>query len=105
LLASAKKNEVLIMPAGSVDSDVHASDKVYSGWSTDQILSEVMDVKSLDNKQHSKLVEAALAQAEKGDLVGLSGAIVDLELVSHPSDTIVTVLKAKYASLLALKDD
>lgn len=105
LLASAKKNEVLVMPAGSVDSEIHASDKVYSGWTTDQILSEVMDVKSLDNKQRTKLIEAAMTQAEKKDLNGLSKAIADLEVVSHPSDTIVTVFKAKYAALVALKDD
>lgn len=105
LLASAKKNEVIIMPAGIIDSLVEASDQVYSGWSTDQILSEVMEVKSLDNKEHHKLVSAALTEAESGNVKRLESAIKRLELVSHPSDTIVTVLKAKLASLVALRDD
>ncbi|EZP64243.1 AAA family ATPase [Pseudomonas sp. RIT357] len=105
LLASAKKSEVLIMPVGSVERDIHASDQIYSGWTTDQILSEVMDVKSLENKDHHRLVTAALAQAELKSLKGLEQAIINLEAVSHPSDTIVTVLKTKLASLVALKDD
>jgi len=105
LLASAKKNEVLIMPAGSVDRSVSPSGKVYSGWTTDQILSEVMEVKSLDNKEHHVLVSAALVQAENKSIPGLEKAIKKLEVVSHPSDTIITVLKAKLASLVALKDD
>lgn len=105
LLASAKKNEVLIMPAGTIDRSVSPSGKVYSGWTTDQILSEVMEVKSLDNKEHHVLVSAALVQAENKSISGLEKAIKKLEVVSHPSDTIITVLKAKLASLVALKDD
>lgn len=105
LLASAKKNEVIIMPANNIGGYISSSDQVYSGWSTDQILSDVMDVKSLDNKEHQRLVSRALELAENRNLSGLEEAIHNLEMVSHPSDTIVTVLKVKLASLVALKND
>ncbi|MBC3948220.1 AAA family ATPase [Pseudomonas folii] len=105
LLASAKENEVLIMPANAVGGEITSSDQLYSGWSTDQILTDVMDVKSLENKDYQRLIGAAISRAEERDLGGLEEAIASLERVAHPSDTIVIVLKAKLASLVALKDD
>lgn len=105
LLASAKENEVLIMPANAEGGEITPSDQMYSGWSTDQILTDVMDVKSLENKDYQRLIGIAIAKAEQRNLVELEASIGALERVAHPSDTIVTVLKAKLASLVALKDD
>ncbi|WP_334597258.1 AAA family ATPase [Pseudomonas alvandae] len=105
LLASARENEVIIMPANSIGGVISSSSQRYSGWSTDQILTDVMDVRSLNNKDHERLISIALTEAENGNLPGLETAIENLEAISHPSDTIVTVLKVKQASLVALKDD
>lgn len=105
LLASAGKNEILILPAESGVFSISGVDKAFSGWTTDQILSEVMGVVSLDNKDYERLTSNALEQIEIGSIAGLQNAINELANICHPSDTIVTVLKAKLAGMVALKND
>lgn len=78
---------------------------MYSGWNTDQILSEIMGVKSLENKLYEELVAAALQQIDNNSVQGLKSAIAKLTEVCHPSDSIVTVLKTRLASMVALQDD
>jgi energy-coupling factor transporter ATP-binding protein EcfA2 len=102
LLASAKAGEVIVMPADGTGGQVRPSPKRLSGWSTDQILTDVMEVKSIENKDYERLISEALIQSEAQSLEGLHRAIVELEKICHPSDTIVTVLKAKYAALVAI---
>lgn len=101
LLASAKDGEVIVMPSEGTGGHITPSPKRFSGWSTDQILTDIMDVKSIENKDYERLVSEALMQSEARSLDGLLGAINALEQICHPSDTIVTVLKAKHASLVA----
>lgn len=108
LLASALKNEVIVMPG-----KVFANDEIkllphaqsFSGWTTDQILSEVMGVKSLDNKLHERLVAAALKEVEEKNVERLRSALEELRLVSHPDNTILVVLTARLAALEALDHD
>lgn len=107
LLASARAGEVIVMrpeDRGGV-FDLSPSNKSYSGWSTDQILTEIMDVRSIENKLYEKLIHSAMAQAEARSVIGLSKAIEDLEVVCHPSDAIVTVLKSRLAALMATEND
>lgn len=108
LLASALKDEVILMPGNDFSNDEirlapHAQS--FSGWTTDQILSEVMGVKSLDNKLHEKLVAAALKEVEEKNVEKLRSAIEELRLVSHPDNTILVVLTARLAALEALDHD
>lgn len=107
LLASAQSEEVIVMPKtyGREAYSLEPSKKMYSGWSTDQILSELMGVKSLENKQYEKLISNAFKSIESGSVQDLSEVIIELELVSHPSDTIVTVLKARLAAMVAIDHD
>ncbi|WCM53367.1 AAA family ATPase [Pseudomonas sp. WJP1] len=102
LLASAKDGEVIIMPSDGTGGHITPSPYRFSGWSTDQILTDVMEVKSIENKDYERLISEALTQSEARSLEGLLRAITALEQICHPSDTIVTVLKAKYASLVAM---
>ena len=50
LIASAKAGEIIKLPSGEDTIEIQASDKSYSGWSTDEILEDVMEVKNLENK-------------------------------------------------------
>lgn len=101
LLASAKEGEVIIMPSDGTGGHITPSPYRFSGWSTDQILTDVMEVRSIENKEYEQLVSEALTQSEARSLEGLLSAISALEKICHPNDTIITVLKAKYASLVA----
>ncbi|MCJ7959621.1 MAG: AAA family ATPase [Pseudomonas sp.] len=107
LLASAQQGEVIVMPKtyGREIYNLEPSSKMYSGWNTDQILSEVMGVRSLDNKQYEQLVSKAFECVENGLVLELETAIDNLLLVAHPSDTIVMVLQAKLAAMVATKND
>ncbi len=107
LLSSAKENEIIVMERNhdQNEHDLRPSDKRYSGWSTDQILSEVMGVVSLENKDYEKLISSAFDKMEEGNIQGLRVAIDTLAEIAHPNDSILTVLNAKYASMVALSDD
>lgn len=107
LLASAKENEIIIMNRDPEKSEysIKPTPKTFSGWNTDQILSEVMGVVSLENKNYEKLISEAFDLVEEGSLAGLESAISRLKDVAHPSDPILTVLNAKYAALVALSND
>jgi predicted ATP-binding protein involved in virulence len=101
LLASAEPGEIIPMPKAYTEDryDLEPINKSYSGWTTDEILTDVMGVESLENKDYERLVSAAMDAAEKKDKVELEKIITELEKISHPSDSIVTVLKIKLASL------
>jgi len=106
LLSSAGESEVIIMQKQDDNRyTLQPSEMRFSGWNTDQILSEIMGVKSLENKDYEKLVAIALLKTEEGSAQGLRDAISNLVEVCHPSDSIVTVLKARLASMVALQDD
>jgi len=101
LIASAKSNEIIILPPFSRTVDVMPTSKTYSGWTTDQILEDIMGVKSLENKLYNRLLKEALDCVNKNDLEKLKEIIAELEKFTHPSDVIVQQLKLKLASLLA----
>lgn len=107
LLASAKENEVIIMTRnpGHYEAFLKPTDKKFSGWSTDQILSEVMGVVSLDNKDYERLISQAFDTIERRSISELSLAIDRLAEVAHPSDSILTILRARYASMVAESND
>ncbi|WP_345986029.1 AAA family ATPase [Sulfurimonas sp. HSL-1656] len=107
LLSSAKENEIIIMDRTYEQSEYYLkpTPKRFSGWNTDQILSEIMGVRSLDNKDYEKLISEAFDKIEEGSLEGLQNAIEELSKIAHPSDSVLTVLTAKYASMLAMSND
>jgi energy-coupling factor transporter ATP-binding protein EcfA2 len=107
LLASAGPGEIIRMPKAYTDEryDLNPDEKAYSGWTTDEILADVMEVESLDNKDYERLVNVAMQACETKDIAALKEAITNLAKVSHPDNTIVTVLQTKLASLELTKDD
>ncbi|ART83793.1 hypothetical protein CBP31_15070 [Oceanisphaera profunda] len=105
LLASAKSNEVIVMPSniGSCDfNELHPTKSVFSGWSTDQILLDVMGVVSLENKIYESLITEAFESIEHGSIATLRKIIEQLKAICHPNDTIVMVLNTRLASMVAL---
>lgn len=101
LLASAKEGEVIIMnrETGKTEYYFKPSDKRYSGWNTDQILEDVMGVKSLKNKDYERLIDEALDAYESKDKTKLLSVMEHLKNITHSDDTIVQVLEMKMASL------
>jgi len=108
LLASAANNEVIVMPARANANEplrLIPTRRTYAGWNTDQILSDVMGVKSLDNKVYERLVSAALQSVRKKNLEQLKEVMNQLRSVCHPDDSILVVLTAEFAALEALDHD
>jgi energy-coupling factor transporter ATP-binding protein EcfA2 len=101
LLSSARPGEIIRMPKAYTEPcyNLAPDPKAYSGWTTDEILTGVMEVESLDNKTYERLVNAANAAVDRKDIAALKQAISELEKVSHPDNTIVIVLKTRLASL------
>ncbi len=106
VLASARAGEVIAMPANvrgqCIVSPIPHS---YSGWTTDQILTEVMGVRSLDNKQYELLVHQGFDCVENKDSDRLKLVIDELRSISHPDDAIVKVLDVRLASLILSEND
>lgn len=101
LLASAKEGEVIIMSRETGKTEYHfePSNKRYSGWSTDQILEDVMGVISLKNKDYERLIDEAFDAYETKDKLKLLTVMEQLKRITHSDDTIVQVLEMKMASL------
>jgi len=99
LISMARPNEIIILPEFSRIINVEATSRTFSGWSTDQILQDIMRVKSLENKLYSKFFNEARKCIEQKDIEGLNRIIVKLKEISHPSDTIVKQLEINRATL------
>jgi energy-coupling factor transporter ATP-binding protein EcfA2 len=102
LLASAGLDEIIRMPASYTDDiyNLTPDEKAYSGWTTDEILTDVMSVDSLENKDYERLVKEALRKYDEKDIQGLEKCIVDLRRITHPNNEIITVLQTRLASLM-----
>jgi len=98
LIATAKEGEVIVMKEDSV-LDLKPQRNRFIGWNTEQILEEIMDVKSLDNKEYAKLVNEAMDFLQLKDSQNLETTMHKLEEIAHPNDTIISVIKIKLASL------
>jgi len=106
LLSSAEENEVIVMQK-QIDNTyfLKPSDKRFSGWNTDQILSEVMGVKSLDNKDYELFISKAFVEIENRSVEGLKTAITKFSTICHPNDSVLTVLNLRLASMMAVSND
>ncbi|ENQ8613763.1 AAA family ATPase [Vibrio fluvialis] len=107
VLSSAKANEVIILSISSEKKtlDLKPSEKSFSGWSTDQILADIMGVESLENKLYERLIAQSFELADNSDIMGLTSVLEELKAITHPNDVIVPVLQAKLASLVATNND
>ncbi|MDD3417847.1 MAG: AAA family ATPase [Lachnospiraceae bacterium] len=100
LIASAHSGEIIKILSGENIVNLKATNKRYSGWNTDEILEDVMDVKNLENKEWNSSISEAMQAIEKGDAKYLKTCIDNMEIIVHPNNTIVNALKIKLAELL-----
>ena len=101
LLASAESGETIILPReyGKKDYIVKPTSRKFSGWNTDQILLDVMDVKSLASKDYEQAIHRAFTAIEQSSTEQLEKEIQGLEKISHPDDSIVAVLTTRLAAM------
>lgn len=100
LIASAKAGEIIKLPSGEDTIEIQASDKSYSGWSTDEILEDVMEVKNLENKEYNIELKKAMEYIVNRDIENIEKSIEKLEQIVHPNNTIVNQMKIKLAELM-----
>ncbi len=100
MVATANSNELLIFEGISRRVKLKPSKKTYSGWTTDQILEDLMGVKNLESKKYNVLLKIAFDWIAENNSNKLKEIIKELEQISHPSDTVVSQLKIKLASML-----
>lgn len=100
LLASAKSGEIIALDNNPDEiTNIKPLERSYSGWSTDQILEELMGVKSLENKDYSIMVREGLDLIKERKVDELATFINDFEQIAHPEDTLLTTFKFKLAEL------
>ena len=100
LIASACTGEIIKIPSGENVIDIEPSNKSYSGWSTDEILEDVMEVKNLENKNYNVVLKRAMDCIINRDIDGIKQSIEQLDIIVHPNNTIVNEIKIKLAELL-----
>ncbi len=100
MVATANPNELLIFEGISRKVKLKPSNKTYSGWTTDQILEDLMGVKNLESKKYNLLLKRAFDCIAENNPNEVKEIIKELEKISHPSDTVVSQLKIKLASML-----
>jgi len=106
VLASAHTGEVIAMPSCvSGKCSIAPQPHSYSGWTTDQILTEIMGVRSLENKQYEILVRQAFDCVEEKDSAGLRSVIEQLHAIAHPDDPILKVLEVRLGSVILSEND
>jgi len=100
LIASAYAGEIIKIPYENSAIDIKPNDKVYSGWSTDEILEDVMEVKNLENKLYSVALKNAMDYITQNDIEGVKKSIEQLDSIVHPNNTIVNEIKIKLAEMI-----
>ena len=99
LISSAAPGELIILPELTRRLTVGPTPQSYNGWNTDEILADIMGVRSLENKVYSVLIQQAMENVAQHDLDALKQSIKELQNILHPSNTILQVLQTKLAAL------
>lgn len=98
VVASANNGEIIIIPKDD-EFNVKPLQTNYSGWSTDQILEDIMGVSNLDNKLYNSLIDKANVYFNNRNKEQFKEVVEEIEKCSHPNDTLTSVLKIKLAQL------
>ncbi len=105
LISRANENEIIRIPKLSRIINAKPETESFGGWSTDQILEDLMGVESIQNKPYEILLDKAIKSYEENKPKELEERIKDLDKITHPSDIVVTKLKIKLAELKLKKND
>ncbi len=99
LISTAEKNEIIYLKEFNRIINIKPLQKTFSGWTTDQILKDLMGVESLENKLYNKLIKQANEFILKKEIKNLKKIIKELDLITHKSDIIVQSLKIRLVNL------
>lgn len=99
LLATAAENEIIDLSQTQHHTTIEPKNYAYYGWSTDNILSDIMQVKSLENKTHLQLIRQAHENIKDHNPKALQDTITKLKQVCHPHDAIVQALEIKLITM------
>ena len=105
LISSARQGEIIKIPVDKDVINVKPSGISYAGWSTEEILEDVMDVKGLENKVLALQIKNAMDAVESKNVNGLKKAIEKLQEIVHPNNIITETLKIKLAELMLVNGD
>jgi energy-coupling factor transporter ATP-binding protein EcfA2 len=106
-LASAGPGEVIIMPKAYTEEKytLVPRKKAFSGWNTEQILTEIMGVESLEKTEYAKLYDSATEAYTGKNIKKLKEIIASLEAICHPDDPAVAALKTRLAALIVSRSE
>lgn len=79
-----------------IDSINDEKDVSFAGWSTDEILQDIMNV-DLHDENHYQLIEQILEEIAQAKFDIAESLLLDLERITHPNNSILKVLKLKMA--------
>lgn len=105
LIASAKQGEIIKIPINENVVNVKATSQVYSGWSTEEILEDVMEVKGLENKALALIFKDAMNAIESKDINELKNIIEKLKAIVHPNNIMIETLQIKLAELMLVNSN
>ena len=100
LIASAKPGEIIKIPNNTDYIDIKANDNSYSGWSINEILEEIMEVKNLEKQEYNAKLKIIMKYIMDKDIENIKKSIEELKLIVHPDNTIVKVIEIKLAELM-----
>ena len=100
LIASAQPGEIIKIPSGEDIINIESNNKSYSGWNTDEILEDVMEVKNLEKKEYNVVLKRTMEYIVNKDIENIKRSIEELERIVHPNNTIVNEMKIKLAELM-----
>ena len=100
MIAMAEPGEIIVLDKDENNrANLIGNKKSYGGWTTDQILEEIMGVRSLTNTEYEKLINDILISFKERNILKIKNLIEKIEKVAHPSDTIVSAFKIQLAEL------
>lgn len=100
LIASALVGEIIKIPSKEDFIDIKANNRSYSGWSTDEILEDVMEVKNLENKEYNEILKKTMDFILAEDIDNVKNCIEQLERIVHPNNIIINEIKLKLAKMI-----
>lgn len=104
IIATAKEGEIIKIPSSEMFS-VSASDKNYQGWTTDQILEDIMEVSNLNESYLDELIEKASEFFNNKELEKFNHIYKEIKKITHPNDPITSQFQIMLARLNLMENE
>lgn len=104
IIATAKEGEIIKIPSSEMFS-VSASEKNYQGWTTDQILEDIMEVSNLNESYLDELIEKASEYFNNKELEKFNYIYNEVKKITHPNDPITSQFQIMLARLNLMENE